>query len=616
MQQSEIENSQLMPESIVSRSCASTRLALGFAQGLVLYFLYLTFTKKMWPADSGYLFSPLLMICSLIPVILISSLGHLEKKQIAYWIVIATAVIASLTYYDIWRGSENGTGWLVGQTSGYLQLPSARLVFFLTIGFYIAHSLVLAGAADRRPIAHYSAYFEAAWKLHIQLQFSVIYASLLWIVLLMGAMLLSLVKVTFLMDLIAEPWFAIPVTFFAFSCALHITDVKPAIIRGKRALLLTLLSWILPVITLFVAGFLLSLPWAGLALLWGTRFAGPLLMGAAAMLILLINAAFQNGELSAGVTTVIRVTARIAALLLGPLVGLAAYAMALRVEQYGWTIERVGAASCLLVGGVYAVGYAWAAVQRGTWMAPIARVNVANAFLMLAVLIALSSPLADPARISVNDQVARLGSGKSHAGNFDFDYLRLNGARFGLDALEELSHWSRGDNALMVRNKAEIALKKHADQVAGAMLPKPEDLTIDIAANITAWPAGKALPDSFRKQDWATTANKWSLPSCLWRKDGRCDAYFLDVRGEGTLDILLVGANKDNSNGLMRQDEKGNWVRIGALSNGVATCELFRKKLQQNDYQLAPAQGKDLVLAGQRVAILENYVPPCAEKEP
>jgi hypothetical protein len=56
------------------------------------------------------------------------------------------------------------------------------------------------------------------------------------------------------------------------------------------------MSWILPVAVVLVAGFICSLPFTGLAALWETRHATSVLLSAAALLLVLINAAFQNGE--------------------------------------------------------------------------------------------------------------------------------------------------------------------------------------------------------------------------------------------------------------------------------------------------------------------------------
>src|SRR5690606_33754989 len=186
----------------------------------------------------------------------------------------------------------------------------------------------------------------------------------LWLILWLGSALFMLVKLDFLRHLLTRPWFSVTVTAFAFAVALHVTDVRPGIVRGIRGLLLVLMSWLLPVATLIVGGFVVSLPFVGLEPLWATRHATSVLLGATAVLILLINATFQGGELGPRIVRVLRIVARIACLLLLPMVAIAIYSLSLRVQQYGWTADRVIAAASLLVAACYACGYLWAAAQR------------------------------------------------------------------------------------------------------------------------------------------------------------------------------------------------------------------------------------------------------------
>src|SRR5690348_7105618 len=204
-----------------------------------------------------------------------------------------------------------------------------------------------------------------------------------------------------------------------------------------RALVHVLLSWLLPLMALFVAGFLASLPFTGLAPLWATRFATGLLLTTSAALVVLINAVHQDGQQEHAPPRVLRLAASLAALMLVPLMVIAAYALGLRVAQHGWTTDRIIAAASLVVAGCYALGYAWAALRPGRWLERIEICNVVAAFVTLAALLALFTPIADPARLSVASQVARLESGAVAPDKFDFAYLRFDGARYGKAARSE-----------------------------------------------------------------------------------------------------------------------------------------------------------------------------------
>lgn len=220
-----------------------------------------------------------------------------------------------------------------------------------------------------------------------------------------------------------------------FAFAVHVTDVRPALIRGARTIALALLAWLTPLMALIGAGFLLALPFTGLAPLWGTRSAVSILWG-------------RPPPSSSSPTPPSRTerprfppccaSGRIAALLPAPLILIAAYGLALRVGQHGWTPDRVAAAACLLVGAAYAGGYAFAALRPGRWLAAMERTNVITAVLAVAVLLALFTPLVDPARLSVNSQVRRLHAGRIAPDSFDYAFLKPDPVAYGRRALDRL----------------------------------------------------------------------------------------------------------------------------------------------------------------------------------
>ncbi len=104
----------------------------------------------------------------------------------------------------------------------------------------------------------------------MQLALSVAFTGAFWVLLFLGAGLFSVIGLNFLRDLLGQEWFSIPVTTLAFSAAVHLTDVKDGLIRGVRTVALMLLSWLMPVMTLITAAFILALPFAGVGVC-GTR---------------------------------------------------------------------------------------------------------------------------------------------------------------------------------------------------------------------------------------------------------------------------------------------------------------------------------------------------------
>lgn len=570
------------------RHTPGLRLAVGLLQGLMLSLLYHADKAKTWPATEPLLFVPVLLVCAWIPVLLISGLGHLPRKTLTLWLLAATLIAAGLGLHDSWRNVDS-------------HYPSALLWLFGAGGYFIAHVMVLAGAAEQRFIANYPGYFDNAWKLGIQIQFSVLFVGGLWLVLSLGAGLFKLIGLSFLQNLFKEIWFDLPVTVFAFAVAMHLTDVRPAIVQGIRNLLLVLLSWLLPLTVLIVGGFLASLSFTGLAHLWDTKHATALLLTTMAALVILINAAFQNGEVASEVAAVLRISARLACGLLLPLLGIAIYALGLRVADHGWTSDRLIAACCLLVAGCYALGYAWAAGQRSNWLSALAPVNIGTSFVILALLLALFSPLLDPARISVAAQVARLESGLQTADNFDFDYLKFEGGRYGLAALERLKTGFTGPDAERVREKAIQALAKKNRWNSWDkhdLIPSSQDLR----TNLKVWPSGAALPDSFLTQDWSKESQSWRVPLCLKNKTLLCDVY--QMGGDGAAEWLMIGREKySNQPVLLAQQPDGPWRITATLPNNFAKCTTWLEKLKKGDYRRIESGLKDLEIEGQRIQL-------------
>lgn len=603
------ETESRVPRSDVSRATAGTRVLIGLLQGLALYLIYQAAENGVWNAGNSGLFAALLLVAAIAPGLAISGLGHIPARSLLRWLVPAMAVLAVLGFYDIWR-SLGAPDWRYGVKPGDARYPSPELWVHALAGFFIAHSMVTAAALDGRRIASYRSYFESSWKLLIQVAFAAAFTGLSWLVLVLGAALFHLIKLDFLRDMLDEPWFAIPVTTFAFAYALHITDVRPAIVRGIRSLLMVLLSWILPVAVLLIGGFLLALPFTGLEPLWATKQATALLLAAAAVLVGLVNAAFQDGTVADDVAPPIRISARIAALLLLPLVSIAIYALGLRVAQYGWTVDRLVAAFCVAVASCHAVGYFWAALRSPSWLARIAPVNVAAAFFTLFLLFAIFSPALDPARISVNSQVAHLRDGKITAAAFDYDYLRFSGKRFGQDALRNLQSDGTLADAATVRLKATAALAKQTEWNA-----QPAKMSRELlAANIAVWPTGAALPADFLSQDWpaAMKDQSWQYPECLRDSGKRCDAYLADLDADGVAEVLLqpdAGAMA-----VLKRGPEG-WRRIGNLVLPF-NCPGTREALLAGRFAVVPPVLQELEIAGTRYRMdLDDKVPECSEAE-
>jgi Domain of unknown function (DUF4153) len=578
-------------------SISGYRFALGLLQGGALALLYYAYDLHRWPATDGAMFAPLLMLALFVPLIVIQAMRMLRFSTLIGWTIVATALVAGLAYYDIWRAWPQD--WVIagmppfaGEWQPHV-LPSVSFIVALAAILFIAHALIVSADADGRLIAHYSTYFDVAWEQGVQLALTAIFVGVFWALMWLGAGLFELLKIDFLSQFIRHQWFWIPATTLAIAVAIHVTDARVGLVRGTRVLALTLLSLLLPLMTVLIIGFLGAVGVQGLDPLWSTRHAAALLIFAEAVVLVLINAAYQDGERERRVAAPLRISARIAAVLTVPLVALAAYALWLRIEQYGWTADRIIATAAGIVAACHALGYFFAAFAR-PWLRPIERWNVYCALVTLAALLALFSPLADPARISVNDQMARVASGTTPSDKLDLAYLRWDAGRYGKAALEALA--ARSDSSL---REAAGRLLEAKNRYEEPQAPHP------VIANLTIHSADGTLPESFLAQDWRVS-DVFSVPTCLHAAEtAKCDVFVKDVKGDGSPQIIIVQGNSVTG---FDRDAAGTWH---LSAQWLSLCNDATEALRNGDFAAASSQPPpwpDLEVAGQRL----RFAPPSA----
>lgn len=561
-----------------SRDAAILRLAIGLAQGVALFLLQKADESKAWPATQPMLYAPLLVCVLMVPLLPLAALSAMRRRNLLIWSAVATAVTAVLAVHAAWVGAApDRIG--VSPLSPPLFLATAVMLF-------IAHHLVQPADAARKPIAPYPDYFDLTWTNGVRLALSLAFTGAFWLLLFLAAALFKLIGISAIGKLIGETAFAFPATGLMFAAAVHmavqLTEARAGLVRGALTVGLTLLTWLLPLMVLIGGGFLATLPFTGLAPLWGTKAATALLLAAAAALILLINAAYQDGGEPPHLIP--RLAARIAGLLLIPIVILAGYALWLRIDQYGLTPERVFAGVFLLVAIGFTIGYALAAVKPGPWMKLLERTNPLMAAVCVLLLIALFTTLADPARLSVASQVKRLEAGKVAADKFDYAFLRFDAGRYGRHALDRLKADPNGEIAKRAREAAASTERRVAAEEA-----RPNFKAMAV------YPAGKALPQSFVTQDWS----KPSGSNCTFTAM-QCPALITDVDADGKDEVLLAEGDRLK---VFAEGADRTWRLTSVATVGCESYDLEAWMKAGAPSLSEPVARRDLILDGRRLAL-------------
>lgn len=548
------------------------RLALGIAQGFVFYLI--TDNESAFSDDVK---AALLTTIAFVPVLIVGGLGAFRLTTLAAWTVVAALIAAGLGWYDVSR---------LGGDPGHSNGPQA-IYFVVPMLLFVGHHLIQAADEARRWFAPYERYFDLGWRHGAQLLLAILFTGAFWAVLGLGAALFNLIGINFLMQLIQKTWFAMPATCGVFAAAIHLTDLRSGLVRGARALGLVLLSWLLPAMAGLAAAFFIALPFTGLEPLWATRAATTILLSAAGVLVVLVNAAYQDGVHTPGV--ILRWSARIASVLMTPLAALAAYALYLRIAQYGLTPDRIYALAVLTIGICYAISYAIGAFSP-RWMKPLEAGNIASALAVILVSLALFTPIADPARLSVSDQMRRFRAGITPVDQLDLAFLRFEGASYGRAALQSLAQDRSTDEARTLSDRVATVLAARSQYELG-----PQMNGQPVLAALVMRPEGTPLPE-----DLGAFLNQVAVGMCV--EERPCSVLLRDLNGDG-VDEALVGTA--SVLWVYARNATG-WVQIGSVNFRGAPPHV-EEALRTGDIRVVPAQVGDLMIGGQRAIVRQEY---------
>ncbi len=586
-----IAKSQPLPE----RAALFLRLGVGLIIGLIVAFLIGDESKKQADSFTTEDWREVLaQTLTLLAFILWAGAAVMQRVSLAVWSAIAAAVLCFILWHThIYSGASNAG-----------ELPSILILLALT---FIANELVSTADQAGKPFAPYELYFDEAWKRGVQLILAIGFTLLFWGILWMGAALLGFIGFKWLEDLLKNEYFAFPISGLAFASAVHLGDIQPKLLANVRGLALGVLAWLLPVITLIGAIFAVSLAFSGLQPLWDTKAATATLLSACIGFVVLINAAFQQGEVDRKIQVVLKWCVRLAALLLLVFAVLAAWSLGLRINQYGLTIDRTLAGMVVVIALAYGLGYSTAVFWRGPWMELLKPLNIGLAVFKCVVFIAILTPLASPARLSVDNQVKRLTSGAVKPEKFDWWFLRYDAGTYGTKAIDQLI---KSPNAAIAKQATKAKAGELGDRryysedrdERDAAESKPADLSrLKVVT-----PKGATLPASFRTTDFTTLPN-YVVPRCLLyeplREIDRCTIALLNIDREAGDEVVLLSGDEGIS--VFKLTSQG-WVSL------IQSVRLYEEEsheaFKRGEVRAAEPTLRDLVLGDKRVHL--TLAPP------
>ena len=154
-----------------------------------------------------------------------------------------------------------------------------------------------------------------------------------------------------------------------------------------------LIKLLLPVVLFVAVVFLGTLPFVGLDVLWSTGRGTALLLALLAIVLFFVNAVYQDGREENPYPALVHRMIYGALCTLPVVSALSFYGLWLRLDQYGWTVERAWAMVVWVLLSAFAAGYVYGIVRRrDAWTADLSRVNTLMGLVVLAIMLLANRP--------------------------------------------------------------------------------------------------------------------------------------------------------------------------------------------------------------------------------
>lgn len=404
-------------------------LIIASVQGLLLFALYRAFDTDSWPSESPLWSYPLWTLVLTAPLLLLLSIDRSNYASVTKQVAGFCAVLALLAVY---------TGWQAGPFNAF-PVHSLSFAFFCSISLACFKALMyLQQRADRVPLT-YQVLFTKSWRNFLITALSALFTLIFWLILLLWGQLFKVIDIDFFHELFTEDWFLIPVLSFAFGLGVSLFRDLTRVIDNITKLLHWLIKLLLPLVVVVAAVFITALPFVGLDVLWSTGSGTALLLWLLAIMLFFTNAVYQDGREADPYPSIVHRFIYVGLCVMPIISALSLYGLILRLNQYGWTVERCWAFVVWLILSLFAAGYVVGIFRRRSdWTSDLARVNTTMGLVVLAIMLLANSPILDFRKISLNSQLGKVESGEIELASFDFWYAKNHLARPGYLAMEEM----------------------------------------------------------------------------------------------------------------------------------------------------------------------------------
>lgn len=311
----------------------------------------------------------------------------------------------------------------------------------------------------------YPALFAAAWTIVVRYAAAWIFVGVVWGVIYLSDMLLSIVGLHIIETLIAIDFVPFLVTGLTLGLALAVVEEMKDFVSPY--LILRLLRLLLPVVLLVLVVFVVALPIQGFSAVFGELSVAATLLVMTGASASLITTAIDQSDPEATQSPLLARATQALALILPLPAGLAAYSVWLRVDQYGWTPDRLFAALMAILAFGYGFSYASAILRGRNWMARIRQSNIMMSLVGVAAAVLWLTPILNADRVSANSQLHRFQSGRTSLADLD---------------IRQFGDWGRAGSAALAELES-MAKEPGQEALATALINQNSTSQSDVAAD-------------------------------------------------------------------------------------------------------------------------------------
>lgn len=389
-------------------------LLIACVQGLLYYALYRQFELGAWPSQTPTYFLPILTFVTAWPIGFVFLVDRAPLHDVLWKTTVASLLLLPFSAY---------IGWQVTPFNDiYSEAIIASHVASMLLASFILLVMLEVWLTDSQ--FHYPRLLAATWRNVIIAALTEALCVALVIVLSLWSVLFDVIGISFFRDLFSHELFI--AVCGACAIATGVTSMRrlSVVIESIPRLATSLARLLLPIAVVIALTFISALPFTGLEPLWATGNGTSLLLALTA--IILLGTVMSQPEGVAAHTTQWLHNLTMAGILALPILcALSFYGLVLRVEQYGWTVERCWAMTLWTVLSVFTLGYTGGIVKaRSRWRDWMGKVNEYGLFAVLGIALLANSPFLDFRKISLSSQISRIEDQGFDWRQFDFRYAQ------------------------------------------------------------------------------------------------------------------------------------------------------------------------------------------------